>query len=377
MRWVVPVAAVAVVAVAAGAGPVIAAVQGDPVLPKRTAEQLLVKAIETAHADGPRAMSGTIIETASLGLPELPTLGGESSTPISLLSGSHELRVWYGGGDKMRLALPGQMSETDLIHNGDQTWLWDSAANTATRIRPAKDVAALGHRDGMPGHGVDGMTSGLTPQAVAQEMLKRAGDDTAISVTDNEQVAGRDAYQLELVPKDDDSLIRKITLALDGQNYVPLRVQVFADGAAEPAFEVGYGSVTFTQPAAEMFAFTPPAGAKVTEKTLGRPQAPAQAGTAARKAGEAKRIGKGWTTVVSVPFKEADLAKPTPEKGHDAGSADALVKNVLKSAKPVSGTWGSGKLIQTKLLNILVTNDGRLLAGAVTPEVLTAAAGEN
>ena len=48
---------------------------------------------------------------------------------------------------------------------------------------------------------------------------------------------------------------------------------------------------------------------------------------------------------------------------------------MLKTATPVSGTWGSGKLIQTKLVTALLTDDGRLLVGAVTPEELTKAAG--
>ncbi len=34
------------------------------------------------------------------------------------------------------------------------------------------------------------------------------------------------------------------------------------------------------------------------------------------------------------------------------------------------GSWGSGRLLQTKLLTVLVTSDGRILAGAVSPAVL-------
>src|SRR5690606_32453226 len=137
------------------------------------------------------------------------------------------------------------MSETDLIHNGDQTWVWDSEANTATRIKTPKDLPEHAHdrgdKPGRPGHGAGGpggVAATLTPQGAAQEVLKRVGEDTTVSVADDEQVAGRDAYQLELAPKDERSLVDKVTIALDGQNYVPLRVQVFADGTAEPAFEV-------------------------------------------------------------------------------------------------------------------------------------------
>ena len=83
-----------------------------------------------------------------------------------------------------------------------------------------------------------------------------------------------------------------------------------------------------------------------------------------------------------MPFSLSDLAAqstPAPEAGRPSvdGGADpkALVDNVLKSATPVSGTWGSGKLIKSKLVTALLTDDGRLLVGAVTPEEIIEAAG--
>jgi hypothetical protein len=39
-------------------------------------------------------------------------------------------------------------------------------------------------------------------------------------------------------------------------------------------------------------------------------------------------------------------------------------------AERVSGPWGSGRLIQTSLVSMLVTSNGRVLIGAVTPNVL-------
>jgi hypothetical protein len=41
--------------------------------------------------------------------------------------------------------------------------------------------------------------------------------------------------------------------------------------------------------------------------------------------------------------------------------------------KPVSGPWGSGKLITTSVMSAIVTDDGRVAAGAVPEQVLTAA----
>jgi hypothetical protein len=50
------------------------------------------------------------------------------------------------------------------------------------------------------------------------------------------------------------------------------------------------------------------------------------------------------------------------------------MEQLLNALTPVSGTWGSGRLLDSKLLSVLVTNDGRVFAGAVDPSALYAAA---
>ncbi|MER5421194.1 LolA family protein [Streptosporangium roseum] len=370
VRWGVPIATIALVAGAIGAGPVIAAVQGDPVLPERTAAQLLADAVQATES-GLKPMSGTVMQTASLGLPGLPEVAGMGGTsPAALLAGSHELKVWYGGEDRFRFALPGRMSETNLIVNGDQAWLWESDTNKATRIKGAGQ-AGPEHDRALP--------AATTPQQVADEMLKRADAATAVSVSNTEKVAGRSAYQLVLTPRDASSLVKEVKLALDGETFVPLRVQVYAKSAAEPAFEVGFTSVTFTPPAPDNFTFTPPAGAKVEEKSLAdlgrRPEAGQERAEALK--GELTTVGEGWTTVAVLPFSAQDLTGPAQQGGRSGGQDTTVVADaLLKSAKQVSGAWGSGKVIQTKLVSALLTDDGRLLVGAVTPEKLTEAAGQ-
>jgi hypothetical protein len=378
VKWAVPVAAIALVVGAVGAGPVIAAVQGDPVLPERTAEQLLADAAQATRS-GLKPMSGTVMQTASFGLPGLPDIAGMGgSSPAALLAGSHELKVWYGGANQIRLALPGRMSETDLILNGDQAWLWESETNKATRIKIDGQAAHAG-----AGEAHKALPTATTPQQLAQDVLRNAGADTVVSVTNTEKVADRAAYQLVLAPKDSSSLVREVRLALDGETLVPLRIQVYAKSAAEPAFEVGFTSVTFTPPSADNFAFTPPAGAKVVEEKPLDALAAAERAKAEQKGAEGlkekvRTVGDGWTTVAVLPFSAQDLKGQAPkEQGGPGGQdANAIVDALLKSAKPISGTWGSGKVIQTKLVSALLTDDGRLLVGAVTPEKLAEAAGQ-
>ncbi|MFI7699933.1 outer membrane lipoprotein carrier protein LolA [Nonomuraea sp. NPDC049480] len=374
VRWGVPIAAAAVIGAAIGAGPVIAAVSGEPVLPERSAQQLLADAVAaTSKSQGIAPMSGTVQQTASLGLPALPQTGGGGATsPLSLLSGSHEVKVWYGGENKMRVAMPTQLNETNLIVNGDQAWYWDSATNTATKLTIK---AGTGQKPVTP----TPQPTDLTPQAAAERLLTEVDEHTDVRVINTAEVAGRPAYQLVLAPKAEGSLVQEVRIALDGETYVPLQVQLFAKGSAEPAYQVGFTQVTFTPPAAENFTFTPPAGAKVEEATLGEngvgEKAEQRAEHAADVANGAKFVGEGWARVAVVPFKLSDLQAQATQGSEDGGNAAAMLDTVLKSATPVSGTWGSGKLIKTKLVTALLTDDGRLLVGAVTPEEITKAAG--
>ncbi|MDT5025912.1 MAG: hypothetical protein QOE61_2338, partial [Micromonosporaceae bacterium] len=89
LRWLVPAAAaVAVIGGGLGVGAIAAA--ADPSLPQRSAAELLVD-LQTARLDG---LSGTVVQRADLGLPALPSVGGQGSADLtSLIAGTHTLRV--------------------------------------------------------------------------------------------------------------------------------------------------------------------------------------------------------------------------------------------------------------------------------------------
>ena len=74
-RWAVPAGAL-VITGAVMAGSLITVAQAAPVLPSRTPAQLLVAA---AQDKGP-ALYGSVLETASLGLPSLPGTRSRSGT---------------------------------------------------------------------------------------------------------------------------------------------------------------------------------------------------------------------------------------------------------------------------------------------------------
>jgi hypothetical protein len=54
------------------------------------------------------------------------------------------------------------------------------------------------------------------------------------------------------------------------------------------------------------------------------------------------------------------------------GPDSAVLHALLRAMRPVHGGWGSGRLLQTRLLTVLITSKGQILAGAVTPAALYA-----
>src|SRR5580704_15602437 len=112
-RWAVPGTAIAVTAGAIAALQIPAA-QASPDLPARTPAQLLASLSSDATVP---PLTGTVVETASLGLPQLPQVGNASS-PASLLTGSHTVKVYYQDASHFRLAVPQPQSETDVIADG-------------------------------------------------------------------------------------------------------------------------------------------------------------------------------------------------------------------------------------------------------------------
>src|ERR1039458_10258675 len=258
-RWAVPAGVAAIVGLVAG-GTLVSAAQAAPALAARRPAHLLTDCRRGA-APAPRPVTATIQESAALGLPDLPDMGSVSSG-LSLLSGSHTIKVWYADPVHVRLAEQVPMGETDLRVDGSRVWLWQSSSQTAPHLLlPARSAAPgpLG-KSSRPAAGKAAVE--LTPQQATQRVLAAVGPTTAVSVQQNVTVAGQPAYELRLALKDSGSLIGQIDIDIDAANYLPLQLQVLARGAVTPAFQVGYTALSFGRPAAGNFPFRPAAGGK-------------------------------------------------------------------------------------------------------------------
>ena len=386
-RWAVPGGAVAVTA-AVVAGLQIPAAQASPDLPAKTPAQLLASLSSDQQVP---PMTGTVVETASLGLPSLPTQDTNPTSLTSLLTGSHTVKVYYQDASHFRLSIPQPQAETDIIADGAKTYLWESASDSVTEFSaPAGNGSHQGKPVPVPAPGP--AQTPLTPQQAANQILAKVGKTTLVSVQSNVMVAGEPAYQLVLAPKDTNSLVGKIVIALDGKYGVPLQVELYAKGATSPAFQVGYQSLQWVTPAPANFDFTPPKNASVTVENLGHGGTKSKSGSTPGTSGFGS-YGKNWLTVVSFP--QSDLMQGFGVGGGVKSSASSangqsdiisanntgvsvssqeLLNALFGSGKTVSGSWGTGTLVSTSLISMLITN-GEVYVGAVTPSILYAAVG--
>lgn len=354
--WAVPALTAAVIA-----GSVALSSPADssphPSLPVRTAGQLLAAAESSVTVP----LSGTVVETARLGLPALPTTGSTASLDWqTLVTGSHTALVWADGPARQRVAVTGELSESDVIHNGRDVWTYTSATNEVSHsvLSGAEDTRAAK------------AATSYSPAQVAAAALRAIEPTTVVAVDRTQMVAGQKAYTLVLTPRDHRSTVRRVTIALDSKHFVPLRVQIFGS-ATKPAFEVGFTSIAFKTPAASVFDFVTPKGATVVSNPLEpqhgtirsrtRAKTPADGSvkqtsprpTAAPPPASTNVIGSGWTTVVEL------------SGGLPTGAASGLL---VKDSQPV-GNAGA-RLVTTSLLNVLLLKDGRVFLGAVSPSML-------
>ena len=349
-RWIPAAVVPVVIATAAVALPI--AADASPALPEKTAGQVL----ELIATSAGTAYSGTIEQTSDLGLPDLSALGqpdgsgggDAASNALELVSGSHTARVFVGGADTQRLQVLDSMAERNVVRNGDSVWFYDSSTKEA--VHATSEVTAQ-----LP------TGSAVSPAEAAEKLLAAVEPSTTVEVVETARVAGRAAYQLRLTPSDD-TLVGTVTLSVDAETGLPLEASITAKGQDAAAFSVGFSSIDYTAPDAALFDFTPPAGTSATEKSVtdaDLAQAKAHADSLPETpAGPAPVvIGDGWDAIVELP---AGSYAP------DAGSSDLLAQLTDK----VDG----GRAIGTSLVSVLVTDDGRVLAGAVGIAQLQAAA---
>lgn len=395
-RWI-PAAVIPAIAapIAIGVGVVLVPMAANAAvdLPDLTPAEL----IELAASSEVDALSGTIEQRSELGLPDLAALGGAMGGPsggmgddgspdgaaasasdlddlLSLATGTHTAKV-YLDGPNARMQVLDRLAERNVYVSPDGVWIYDSAEKAATHV--TVDTAALAAlKDELRAeHAADAQADDSaaplpTPEYTLEQALAAVDETTEVTVGTDARVAGRDAYELVLTPRDSETLVGDVRVAIDAETGAALAASVTARGDDSPAFSVGYTDVSFEAPDASVFAFTPPQGTAVTEHAIPVPtaaelqQLKAEHEAAADGSGSEQPRpivhGDGWSTVIELP------AGP---EGAAALGADGLAA-LDTFAEPVDG----GRVLATSLVTVLITDDGRVFAGSVSPERLLATA---
>ena len=401
-RWAVPVVAAVAVGLAFAAPPLFASAD-DAGLPTISPEEL---AAQVAAAE-PSPLSGTVVYTARLGLPALPFGEVGGADPVALLGGSSTMRVWSDGGERSRVALLGATSEFSVVQDGPEAWTYSSTDDAVVHYSlSAADAARYDELAAQAEAGDLPVQGDLpTPEEAGRQAVGMARLTSTVTLDSQTEVAGRPAYQLVVTPTSDTTLVGRIVVAVDAETSTPLRVQVWSTSDTQtPALEIGFTDVSFATPADSVLAFSAPAGASTREVVVPLPEVPAEAATETpdKELPEGVTVtGTGWDTIVqasgldvaalvagdpsaaaSLPGVDktfgsqgaADLySEFVPEEGSGSPMGDldtTALYETLTTEVP------EGRLLSSALLSVLVTDDGRVLVGAVPGATLQALAAQ-
>lgn len=346
MRWL----AVAALALTVVSVPV--------VLRHLPAEESTISAVALA-----KRISGTVDlgwsgEVRSRGALEVPLSGSTFGGVARLLGEQSDLRVWWRDAEHWRVDRTRASGESDLTRDGSSTVRWTYESYTAT-FTPYSPVRLPTDTD-------------VVPVALASRLLA-GGQPSELSRLDSRRVAGRSAAGLRLVPADDRSTIARVEVWADQSSGLPLRVDVYAEGAPERpvlstelmALDLDAPSDTILDPdlargvglrrsaaldeaaGANAFApFVPPASIADLPRR-GQPGSLGAVGV----------YGRGPTAVLAVPLRES--------------VARGLQKQL--SSSPQARVAGNSTSLEIGPLSVLLTrleHGNFLLTGTVSPETL-------
>lgn len=337
--------------------------------------------------------SGTIVKSSNLGLPtlEFSSMMSEDSIAqmeekmpaemadfvpaviesntltqaIELISGSHTIRVYVSGQDKLRAQILDPMSQRDLIVNGNEFWVYD--AKMATALTGTVDIEADPAKQAEAEQKVldyaDSIALDLSsPEAIADYLVSMVDETSQIQVGKDHSVAGRSAYQLIISPDSPNSLVASAAVSVDSETGMPLKVEIFSTTQVEAAMTVGFESISFGSVDQGLFSFTPPAGTSVETfdadeliATLDGYEKPEGYVSDYEVPAEPEVLGSDWDSVVHLAALPADIPQDL--------MATELFADMLTEVP-------GGKVFSTPLVNVLLTDSGEVYMGAVTIDYL-------
>jgi outer membrane lipoprotein-sorting protein len=316
-----------VIVVGIGATALAVALGTGPAPPPKPLAQAVHDALAAAPVDGVSAriqLTDHLLEGASLASQDGP--GGEAATS-PLLTGASG-RLWISDDGRVRLELQAEQGDTQLLYDGHTISLYDAASNSLYRYTPPQ--GADNGTEGTGSSSPDGEASADHPKiptvAEIQEAIERIMGHANLSGATPTDVAGQPAYAVRISPSANGGLVGGAELAWDADHGVPLRLAVYSTQSATPVLELTATEVSYGEVPSSVFAFTPPADAKVTE--IEPPYAHARGGAANRTAAHEQGLAAVQAAVpftLDAPPTLAGMARSEVRGAQLNGHAAALI----------------------------------------------------
>jgi hypothetical protein len=309
------------------------------------------------------AFSGYAESDANFGLPALPAFS--SVTP--LLDGISRMRVWQAAPDRWRVDTLSDAGENDTYQDGASTFVWDSGEQLLTGIYGPQAIRLPRAAD-------------LQPAALAVRIIDEAGAGATVGTLPAQRVAGQSAAGLEVTPAARQSTIARADIWASPASGLPLLVEVFDRGSAQPALETRFLQVGPWTPDAGVltpqhgpgsgFTTTTPGDFSGVLKNLDDEPLPGSLGGLARQRSPVPQIGlygSGLTAFAVLTF------------GRETGCQllrDALDAGAARLTYPDgTGAVASAPLVNLVLVRPSQSPDTFLLVGLVSKATLEQAAG--
>jgi hypothetical protein len=308
------------------------------------------------------SFTGYAESDASFGLPPLPAFSGV--TP--LLDGVTRMRVWQASPDRWRVDTLSDTGENDTYQIRDETFVWDSGEQLLTGIFGAQVIRLPRAAD-------------LVPSALAVRIINEAGPGAKLSLLPPQRVAGQSAAGLAVRPASPQSTIARADIWASPGTGLPLRVEIFGAGSAQPALETQFlqagpwtpdsGVLTPQRGPGTGFTTTTPSDFAGVLKNLDDEVLPASLAGFAKEPSPAPQIGlygSGLTAFAVLTFHP--------------GTGDQLLDDALNAgATPLTFSEGDGAVASAPLVNLVLVHpyaspDTFLLVGLVSQTALEQAA---
>jgi hypothetical protein len=279
----------------------------------------------------------------------------------ALFSGRTRLRAWWRSAEDWRVDRLETAGETDVAHHDRMTTEWDYEAQRA-RVSTDPQIRLPRSAD-------------LVPPVLAARVL--GGVDAAqVSRVPARRLTGIAAPGLRVRPEAPQSSIDHVDLWADPGSGVVLRVEVYGEGADEPAFTTAFREFSAATPDASTTSFVPTEDTEVSSDPVldiadaanqfASVRPPASIGGLARSAASDRAVGvygAGITELIAIPLRDQEAGPLREQLGSTPGARQVEAGTVV-TAGPL-GVLLTGKC-----------GDAWLVTGTVTTATLEDAAGE-